>query len=249
MINFKVILILLALLVASPLLQAKSLKTITTADSDVEVRIFSASGDTLLLGFACDEGKSITEEKTATSLASDGLEVWMPDMLSAFMLPNTRSSLDEIPVDALLAIIEAAVKTGKKVYLIASGPHTRVVLRAARQWEKTHKPSLAGAVLIFPRLFKGDPDPGRAPEYVDSVGKTRLPIMLLEGGHTPNRWGIKTLSHALAEGGSDVMAKIIPDIRGHLFSSQDHNRTEDVVTSQMAGLIKVSLFYIKENEK
>ena len=238
----------LALLFASSLIQAKSLLTITTADSDVEIRVFQAGGDTLLLGFACDEGKSITEEKTATSLASDGIEVWMPDMLSAFMLPNTRSSLDEIPADALLAIIEAAVKTGKKVYLIASGPHARVVLRAAMQWEKSHKTSLAGAVLIFPRLFKGEPDPGRAPKYVDSVGKTRLPIMLLEGGHTPNRWGIKTLSHALGEGGSKVMAKIIPDIRGHLFSSQDHNRTEDVVTSQMAGLIKVSLFYIKENE-
>lgn len=249
MLNFKLIFILLALFVASPLLQAKSLHTITTADSDIDVRIFPASGDTLLLGFACDEGKSTIEEKTAASLASDGVEVWMPDMLSAFMLPNTRSSLDEIPDEALLATIAAAVKTGKKVYLIASGSHTRVVLHAARKWEETHKTPLAGAVLIFPRLFKGDPDPGRAPEYVDSVGKTRLPIMLLEGGHTPNRWGIKTLSHALAEGGSNVMAKIIPDIRGHLFSSQDHNRTEDVVTSQMAGLIKVSLFYIKENEK
>jgi len=203
----------------------------------------------LLLGFACDEGQSLTEEKTATSLAKDGIEVWMPDMLSAFMLPNLRSSLAKIPNHALMAIINAAVNTGKKVYLVASGPHTRLILRGARQWEVQHKTPLAGAILIFPRLFKGEPDPGEMPQYVDAVGKTRLPIMLLEGGHTPNRWGVSILSHALEKGGSKVITKIIPEIRGHLFSGEDNNRDENVVISQMAGLMKVSLFYIEEYEK
>jgi len=243
--NFLVFLVLVFSLSA----EAKTLRTINAGDTDIDVRIFSAKGDTLLLGFACDEGKSITEEKTAAALAEDGIEVWMPDMLSAFMLPNLRSSLADIPSAALLAIISAAVKTGKKVYLVASGPHTRLILRGAAQWSKQHKTPLAGAILIFPRLFKGEPDPGRMPQYVDAVGTTRLPIMLLEGGHTPARWELTPLKQALEKGGSKVISKIIPEIRGHLFSSKDNNRTEEVVTSQMAGLIKVSLFYIKEYEK
>ena len=230
--------------------QAQSVETIEASDTEVDVRIFKADGDSLLLGYPCDAGSNLTEEKTAQSLAEDGIEVWMPDMLSAYMLPELRSSLKELPDDALLSVIESAVATGKKVYLIAAGPYARLLLRAAADWEKTHAKPLAGAVLIFPRLFKGEPNPGQQPNYVDAVGATKLPIMLLEGGHTPNRWGLAPLREALKKGGSNVITKVIPEIRGHLFATgKDKNRTEEVVTSQMAGLIKVSLFYIQEYEQ
>ena len=229
--------------------QAKEIKIVETDDADVEVRIFPAEGNILLLGFACDEGKSISEERTAQSLADDGIEVWMPDMLSGFMLPKVRSSLIEIPTDSLTKIIAEATKTGKDVYLIASGPDTDLILRGASEWEaEPDNAPLSGAILMFPRLFKETPIPGQIPEYVDSVGKTKLPIMLLEGGRTPNRWGLNTLSHELQKSGSKVTTKVIPKVRGYFFKRQDANRSEDVVTSQMAGLVKVSLFYLGANE-
>lgn len=224
--------------------QAKEIKIIETDEADIEVRVFSAQGDVLLLGFPCDEGRSNAEERTAQSLAGDGIEVWMPDMLTGFMLPKVRSSLADISTDTLTVIIDEAIKTGKKVYLIASGPDTELILRAASHWEAKNEGTLAGAILMFPRLFKKTPVPGEMPEYVDAVGKTRLPIMLLEGGRTPNRWGINTLSQQLKKGGSKVIAKVIPQVRGYFFKRQDTNRSEDVVTSQMAGLIKVSIFYL-----
>ena len=246
--NTKNVLLSLTLFVIAAALQsnvhAKEIKTIETDEADIEVRVFPADGNVLLLGFPCDEGKSNAEEKTAQSLADDGIEVWMPDMLSGFMLPKVRSSLADISTDTLTAIIDEAVKTGKKVYLIASGPDTELILRAASQWEASNEETLAGAILMFPRLFKETPVPGKLPEYVDAVGKTHLPIMLLEGGRTPNRWGLNTLSHELQKGGSKVTAKVIPKVRGYFFKRQDTNRSEDVVTSQMAGLIKVSLFYL-----
>jgi len=224
--------------------QKKEIKVIETDEADIEIRVFPADGDVLLLGFPCDEGKSIAEEKTAKSLADDGIEVWMPDMLSGLMLPKVKSSLGAISTDALTVIIDEAVKTGKKVYLIASGPDTELILRAAAHWEAENEETLAGAILMFPRLFKKTPVPGEMPEYVDAVGKTRLPIVLLEGGRTPNRWGINTLSHELQKSGSTVIAKVIPKVRGYFFKRQDTNRSEDVVTSQMAGLIKVSIFFL-----
>ena len=255
MMNLKTVIICLTLLVFALPVQAKEILTIETDEADIEVRVFPAEGNVLLLGFPCDEGRSIAEEKTAISLAEDGIEVWMPDMLSGFMLPKVRSSLTGISTDTLTAVIDEAIKTGKKVFLIASGPDTELILRAASQWESHVKESekdsgkkqLAGAVLMFPRLFKEAPEPGKIPEYVDAVGKTRLPIMLLEGGRTPNRWGINTLSQELQKSGSKVTAKVIPKVRGYFFKRQDTNRSEDVVTSQMAGLIKVSLFYLEEN--
>ena len=172
----------------------------------------------------------------------------MPDMLGGFMLPKVKSSLASISTETITAVIAEALKTGKKVYLIASGPDTELVLRAASQWEAEHDEPVSGAILLFPRLFKDTPVPGQTPEYVDAVGKTHLPIMLLEGGRTPNRWGLNSLSHELEKSGSEVTSKIIPKVRGYFFKRQDANRSEDVVTSQMAGLIKVSLFYLGENE-
>ena len=245
MMKSKAILIGMILFALVPTLHAKEIRTIETDDADVEVRIFPADGNVLLLGFPCDEGKSIAEEKTAISLANDGIEVWMPDMLSGFMLPKVRSSLVQISTDTLTTLIDEASKTGKQVFLIASGPDTELILRAASQWEADGNATLPGAILMFPRLFKEEPVPGKVPEYVDAVGKTKLPIMLLEGGRTPNRWGLKTLSEELQKSGSNVTSKVIPKVRGYFFKRQDANRSEDVVTSQMAGLIKVSIFYLE----
>lgn len=232
-----------AILLALPS-HARELRTIDLDDVSVEVRVFEAKGDTLLLGFACDEGKSVAEERTAQSLSEDGIEVWMPDLLSAYMLPDVRSSLNEISSDTLVALIDEAMQSGKKVYLIASGPDTELILRAAHHWENIHKKPFAGAVLLFPRLFKSKPEPGTPPVYVDAVGTTHMPIVLLEGERTPNQWTINHLVHDLQKHGSQVFAKLIPSVRGYFFNRQDANRSEEVVTSQLAGLIKVSLFYL-----
>ena len=244
--NLYIVVISLIAVVFMPQLSAREIKTIEAVDASIDVRVFAAQGNKLLLGFPCDEGKSLAEEKTAASLAEDGVEVWMPDMLSAYMLPNVRSSRAEIPVESLLAILNAAVKTGKQVYLIASGADTALLLRAASEWEAKHKKQLSGAVLLFPRLFKSEPVPGVIPAYVDVVGKTQLPLMLLEGERTPNRWGIKSLTSQLEQGGSQVSSKLIPSVRGYFFKREDANRSEEVVTSQLAGLIKVSLFYLEQ---
>ena len=228
---------------------ADKVKTITSPDdTEIEVRMFEGDGDKLLIGFACDQGASIAEERTAQSLAMDGVEVWMPDMLSAYMLPKLRSSLYDIPTEGLIKIIQEAQKTGKRIYLVASGPDTELILRVAVEWEKLHKDDkndkLAGAILMFPRLNKGKPEPGKPPVYQDAVGKTHLPIMVLEGERTPNRWGVGHLTSALKKSGSTVYAKLIPDVRGYFFKRDDPNVPENVVTSQLPGLIKASLFFL-----
>jgi hypothetical protein len=216
-------------------------------EAEVDIRIFAADGDQLLLGFACDEGESLSEEATAMSLAEDGIEVWMPDMLGGYMLPKSRSSIHSIPSEGLYKVMAKAMDTGKKVYLIASGPDTELVLRVANEWEQKHNGAagLAGVVLMFPRLNDGKPEPGKEPVYVDAVGKTKeVPLLVLEGERTPNRWGVKHLTKALGQNGSNVSAKLIPDVRGYFFKREDANMPEEVVTIQLAGLIKASLFLL-----
>lgn len=233
----------------TPSLSARELLTIETEDTSIDLRVFPANGNKLLLGFPCDEGKSVAEEKTAQSLADDGIEVWMPDLLTAYMLPDVKSSLEKIPVQAVAAVIEAAMKTNKQVYLIASGVDTDLVLRGAAYWEQQNKPGLAGAILMFPRLFKSEPVPGQVPEYIEAVGKTRLPLVVLEGERTPNRWTINQLTTALSQGGSPVHAKLIPSVRGDFFRRQDTSNSEDMATLQLDGLIKASLFYLGSTQQ
>ena len=225
--------------------QARQDRSVEVDDASIDMRVYPAKGDVLLLGFPCDEGKSTAEEKTSMSLAEDGIEVWMTDLLSSYMLPDLPSSLAEIPAEAIVKIIDEAMKTGKTVYLIASGSDTELVLRGASQWEAKHNKSLAGAVLLFPRLYEDAPEPGVEPDYISAVGKTRLPLMILEGARTPNQWSVNKLVRALQKGGSSVYAKLIPSVRGYFYSRQDANRSEEVVTSQLAGLIKVSLYYLE----
>ncbi|SMN17121.1 thioredoxin family protein [uncultured Candidatus Thioglobus sp.] len=217
----------------------------------MEIRVFPAKGNILIIGFACDNGKSKHEEATSESLAEDGIEVWMPDMLGTYMLPKSRSSYNEIPNEDLTHIIYEAISTNKEVYIVASGPDTQLLLKTAAHWKKEYPDykDLKGAILLFPRLNDGAPEPGVEPKYIESVGSTTIPLMVLEGGRTPNRWGLNHLSAKLASGGSRVISKIVPDIRGYFFNRADPNRTEDIVTSQLSGLIKVSLFYLQESSK
>jgi hypothetical protein len=230
---------------------SKEIKNIELpSGEDLEIRVFNAQGKDLIIGLPCDFGKSNNEELTAQDLAGDGYEVWMPDLLSSQMLSKVRSSYKKIPDDDLNYILEQAQKTGKDIYLLASGPDAELLLNVIKSWElKNETSNLRGGVLLFPRLVDGKPTPGVAPKYVDSVGKTKAPLMLIEGGRTPNRWGLKHLENSLSKGGSKVISKIVPDIRGYFFKRADPNRAEKVVTSQLSGLIKVSLFYLKEENK
>jgi hypothetical protein len=240
------IFVLLSMLASS--LPARELRSLEIGDTRIDVRVFGAEGNTLLLGFPCDEGKSGAEEKTAQALSEDGIEVWMPDLLTAYMLPDVKSSLASIPAEAIADLIDTALKSGKRVYLIASGPDTEVVLRGSAHWEKSHSGQLAGAILMFPRLFKSEPVPGQAPEYIDAVGHTKLPLVVLEGERTPNRWTLNQLTTALAKGGSNVHAKLIPSVRGDFFRRDDTSSSEEMATLQLDGLIKASLFYLESTK-
>ncbi len=218
--------------------------------TEVEIRVFKTEGDLLLLGFACDEGSSTTEEETAGKLADSGIEVWMPDMISAYWLPNVPSSRAKIPGQSISDLAsEAHLQTGKDIYLLAAGGDVGLVLRGLAQIEQDNDLAqhVKGAIIMFPRVLKGEPDPGKEPEYIDAVGGTTSPLLVLEGGRTPNRWGLPHLVAALERGGSLVKSLVVPDIRGYFYKREDANAPEDTVTLQMHGLIKASLYQLRND--
>ena len=220
----------------------------TTAEGvDIDLRIFHSHGSSsdhpLIFGLACDAGHGVNEEKTAEVLSDDGYEVWMPDILGSYMLPKLKSSVQSLPDSHIVELVTEAKKQSRKpVYVIASGSDVAYLLRGLSHLDSTQ---VAGAILLFPRLMKNKPEPGVEPEYVDAVGKTTIPLLILEGERTPNRWGLNHLKQKLAAGGSPVYSKVVPNIRGYFYQRENKNAPKELVTKQLPGLIKASIYYLE----
>ena len=215
----------------------------------VDIRKYAAQGDTMLLGFACDEGTGQPEMDTASLLADTDLEIWMPDLLGAHFLPKLRSSIREIPVEDVVALIdEALAASDKSLYLISSGPGAALLLEGLALWEQANTDrldQLKGVILLYPRLNDAEPEPGKDIVYIDAVGKTKTPIAILEGAKTPNSWALDDLKQKLEANGSTVTTAIIPGVRGYFYERDNPNLREDIVTDQLAGLVRASIIKLE----
>jgi hypothetical protein len=80
---------------------------------------YPAEGGDLLLWFTSERGLAPTEVQAARDLAARGTEVWQFDLVSAFFLPQTNSSMDGIAVKDMQAIFAAARRAGAKVTVYA----------------------------------------------------------------------------------------------------------------------------------
>lgn len=234
----------LMLLMASPLHAVEVItETISVSDEvDVDVSIYPADGDVLFIWLACNQGSEGAETRSAAVLVEQGIEVWLPDMLSAHFLPPGPSSIYKIPGEEIASIIEAAIQTtGKKsIYLVAGGRAAAPLLRGAVAWEKQHatdKQVLTGALLMYPRLTLLKPEPGTEPVYIEAVGEARLPIVILEGERTPNRWGLPHLTAAFRKSSSFVHAALIPKVRGYFYVRNDATPAEQAMSQQLPQLL------------
>ncbi len=211
----------------------------------VDIRQYKAEGAKLLLGFACDQGTGKAEMNTASLLSANKMEIWMPDLLTAYFLPKQKSAIEQIPTEDVVAIIDAAIQApDKQVYLISSGRGSAVLLRGLARWEQLHPnqlDALKGVVLLYPRLNAKPPEPGKDPVYIDAVGKTKTPIAVLEGEKTPHRWALPALAQQLGASGSLVTTALIPGVRGFFYEREKQNLAEQTVTSQLAGLVRASV--------
>jgi hypothetical protein len=210
------------------------------ADVDVDISIYPATGDKILLWLACNEGSIGPETRAAEYLAKQGIEVWLPDFLSAHFLPQGPSSIYKIPGQEVAAVIELMTqeRPAKDIYLVAGGRAAAPLLRGAVEWEKQagHK-ALKGAIMLYPRLNLLEPVPGNEPVYIEAVGKTRLPLVILEGERTPNRWGLPHLSSKLKQGGSPVAYELLPKVRGYFYTRPKQTPAEQALAGKLPELV------------
>ena len=116
---------------------------------DVPVSVHAASGDALLLWLPSGIPGATPEAVLAEKMRTHGIEVWRADVLEARFLPALESSLEQVPDSDIVALIDAARASGKRVTLLASARAGLLALRGAHAWQTAH-PGAAG-------LDGGDP--------------------------------------------------------------------------------------------
>ena len=161
----------------------------------VTMETHPASGKSLVLWLPSGFGRFAGETQVAERLAVLGVEVWQADLLEARFLPPLESSLDKIPEGDVAELIDAAAKTGKRVYLLTTARGGIVGLRGAQAWQKRNPTSnvLGGALLLHPNLFLGPPEPGEGGRVPSEYGANAV-----AGVHPPAR----AIAVALAVGGN-----------------------------------------------
>ena len=214
----------------------------------VTVEAHTAPGKTLVLWLPSGFGKFAGETQVAERLAALGVEVWQADLLEARFLPPLESSLDKIPDSDVAELIDAAAKTGKRIYLLTTARGGIVGLRGAQAWQKRNPKSnvLGGALLLHPNLFAGPPEPGKEAEYHSVAAQTRLPVYILQPEQSPWRWRLEATQAELEKGGSKVFTRVLTDVRDRFYFRPDATEVEMDVAQRLAEILRDSIRTLNE---
>lgn len=211
--------------------------TIELSDgSEMDLRVFPANGDVLMIGFPCDQGTGIAESRGAEAMAARGIEVWMADLLGAHFLPIAPSSMRDLEGSGVRDLIALAHrKTGKQIVLTSSGYGSLPTLRGAKLWHDTpaEENRLRGIILFFPMLTDAPPEPGKPLQYPAVVHQTATPIYIFQPEQSPSRFWLKRLVKTLEEGGATVHTELLPGIRPNFYQRPDASEAEIAATRRL----------------
>jgi len=205
--------------------------------TDLPVHRYEAEGDHLILWLPSEHGVLAGHHQQAQFLNEQGVEVWLPDPFSAYFLPNTPSSLDQIP-DALIGTLidTAREMTGKQVFVFGNDRAAPWVLTGIRAWqaEEAEREGLGGVILMTPYLHTGIPEDDSPPQFQPITGATNLPVYLIQPVLSPQYSLVKVMADRLAEGGSQVYVRTLPRLRDRFFFRPNTLEAEDEFRPKLA---------------
>lgn len=202
----------------------------------------AAAGDSVVLWLSGQYGRLEEEQRAASYLAGQGMEVWLTDWLAPYFLPQVASSIEAVPDADLVDWLEAMRQrhAGKRLLLLASGHATALPLRAVAGWRERHgdaaAPPAVGALLLWPLLYQ-DPDPGEEPEYAPVVGKTRLPLVILVPQSSAGYWWRERLLATFEAAGSQVRLEVLPGLRDRFHHRGDATAREQVEAARLGEIL------------
>lgn len=215
---------------------------------DVPVSVHAASGDALLLWLPSGIPGATPDAVLAEKMRAHGIEVWRADVLEARFLPALESSLEQVPDSDIVALIDAARASGKRVTLLASARAGLLALRGAHAWQTTHPgvAGLDGAILLHPNLYLGPPEPGREAEFHPVVARTRLPVHVIQPEKSPWRFRLDALKPELERGGARVTLQFLPGVRDRYYFRADATPEEDAETVKLPARVRTAIDTLRQ---
>ncbi len=208
--------------------------TIAAGGTDVPVERYRTAGDAVLLWFPSEHGVRSGHREQALALQASGVEVWLADPFTGHFLPETPSSFDKMPTTTVADLIEAAhADTGRPVFAFGHDRALPWLLTGLYQWQQAHPGAdhLGGLLMASPFLHTGADT--EATELQPIVRLTNLPVYILQPEQSPQRQQLRRVRAGLAEGGSAVGARLLPDIRDRFFFRPDATERERLASETL----------------
>ena len=151
-------------------------------------------------------------------LAEQGATVWVVDLLDSLLLERASSTVRGLEGKPAAALLEEAGAQGyAPVTLVASDRMGVPALRGLREWQAaTDDPdAVAGAILLFPNLYRGTPAAGDDPELFGIVDATNMPVAVFQPADGAHAARLPELMRHLYAAGSPALARIIAGERDY----------------------------------
>jgi len=207
--------------------------------TEIGIETVAADGDRLLLWLPSEFGISPRQGPTAQALAQRGIEVWMPDLHSAWFIPPGRYSLNDIDPQVLVRLIEKALASGKDVYLLSAGRLAALSLQAIRRYQASEAPTerLRGLISFGPRLYLRTPQGGEAAEFLPIAGASNIPIYLLQPRASGGFWRVGRIAGELSKGGSPVFIHRLDEVGDGFHLRSEFTDVEAAMTRRLPGIL------------
>lgn len=218
---------------------------------DVEIPLmrFSGDGDRRVIWLPSEFGISQRRLDLAGALARIGIEVWIPDLHSAWFLPVGRYSLNGADPAAISAVISHAYEMdNRSLYLLAEGRSAMLALQGVRHWQTTTDATsrLAGLLTFSPRLLARTPQGGRDAEYLPIARASNIPIYLLQPEESGGFWRIADNLAALESGGAPVFLHRLPGVSDGFHVRENFSEAERQMTGRLPVLLSHAMAQLDE---
>lgn len=244
------IIFILTVVYSSYALSATTMQVPLSDGSDLEVKVYSPDkkniSNNLLLILPSGHGITDGLQALASQLQNTGVETWVADPFTTWLLPELESSVNGIPIEAYVELISHAKKTGKNIYLLSNDSGVRLALNAAHQWQTQFKGIISGVILISPNLYIHTPTVGNDGLLFPIAYGSNLPIYIFMPAKSTLALRINETVSALQQGGSDVYTQVLREVRNRFFFRPDAS-TEEVQVSSVLNKKIAQSFMLMES--